>query len=198
MRFYVLLLTCCFFVKGNAQNLSKQSPDSVQIEHTITSFYKWYNNNWEKVNAFKLYNSKTGPEGPPYIVNWKGVKKYFTYLKKEAPQLHPEFYLAEREEFKRLQKGFDKNPQEAIAIGFDYDRFTNSQDEPQWFITELKKTAKWQIDYKTNTEAIITLWQSASDARGDYQYQLMCFDMKKTGKGWKIAAIYSCEDKLTD
>lgn len=195
MRFVLLLIIMSsLVVKAPGQATTKPVPDTAQIKKAITGFYTWYNKYWQKVDAFALYKGKRVKYQPPYVIDWKEVDRYFAYLKKAAPQLHPSFYTTEREWFKQLQKGFDQNPKEEIAIGFDYDRFTNSQDEPQWFMNALKKV-RWDFQMLSKSLAAVTLWGAASDERGEYEYQLMCFQLKKDKYGWRISRMDACEDR---
>lgn len=89
-----------------AQKKASTLPDSTQIKNTITGFYKWYNANWKKVLAFKLYKGKEKADVPPYIINWKEVERYFAFLRKNAPHLSEAFIENERKIYKGKRKRF--------------------------------------------------------------------------------------------
>jgi hypothetical protein len=149
---------------GQAQKAKKPLPDSAQIKNTITSFYKWYNTNWQKVKAFKLYKGKTKKDAPPYEINWIEVEKYFAYLHKNVPYLSEAFFEEERKRFKRIEKDFKDNPDEEMPSGFDYDHFTNSQEEPSYFMSELlKKDNNWLITFLSGGKAHLTVLYKEGD-----------------------------------
>lgn len=160
--------------------------DSTQIKIAINDFYKWYNSNWEKVNAYKLYKGKHKKDEPPYVIDWKEVDRYIAYLRKNATVLSETFLAAERKRIKEIEKDFIENPDEEMPSGFDYDHFTNSQEEPGYFITELnKKGNKWTINYPSKNKAHLVILYSEGDV-------FFCSDLTREKRTWKIAGL-NCE-----
>ncbi|MFZ4057277.1 MAG: hypothetical protein ACOYKE_04030 [Ferruginibacter sp.] len=181
MRKIVLLIILCMVLKQPlwAQTSSK---DQTAIKTTITHFYQWYNVHWKKINAFKLYRPKKG-DAPPYTIDWKQVQLYFAFIKKNVPQLGNAFIENERQYFKNAQKQFDQSPEEEIAIGFDYDRFTNTQEEPQYVVPEiLNKKRRWKINIDKNT-AIVYIYHLESDKESDKDI----IELTKEKGVWTIA-----------
>lgn len=94
MKFFLLsLFLIATTISCRSQQATINIPDSVQIKNTIIDFYKWYNANWNKLAAYKLYKSKNDKEGPPYIINWKEAASYFG-LQIEKPCM-PYIYFVE-------------------------------------------------------------------------------------------------------
>ncbi len=166
----------------------KQIPDSVQIKTTILNFYNWYNKNWKRLDGFKLYSGIKVKDSPPYKINWKEAERYFSFIKINMPQLGNEYINNERKFFRQCDSAFKAEPEEEIAYGFDYDRFTNSQEEPQWFIEELKKAKQWAIIVTGNTAAVDILGSYADNGK-ELETVIMCLVMKKEKLKWKVAKI---------
>jgi len=152
------------------------------------SFYNWYNKNWKKIDAFHIYTGIKAKDQPPYKINWKEAERYFTFIRSTVPQLGEEFINNERIFFKQCDSAFKAEPDETMPYGFDYDRFTNSQEEPQWLIEELKKAKQWAIGgngYITNVDIL----SSYNDNGKETETVVMCLVMKKEKNKWKIAKI---------
>lgn len=184
-------ISACLIISTLCYAQKKPAPvsESTQVRNTITSFYKWYNVNWKKITAFKLYKGKNGEEGPPYIIDWKEAEKYFAYLRKNVPYLSEAFIESERTIYKSSEKDFIKYPEDELPSGFDYDHFTNSQEEPKYFLDELlKKDKKWKIEIQPGGKAHVDVHYKEGDL-------FFCSDLIKEHKKWKIADL-ACETNL--
>ncbi len=157
----------------------------------MISFYKWYTANSSKVSAFKLYKSKKGKDGPPYAMNWTVVDSFFSYLRRNAPFLGEGFMKSERKNFKQIDAAFAKYPKDELPAGFDYDRFTDTQESPQWFWQQLnKKSTTWTIIVsgdKANIEV-----KGKGEANATEPLDLFCGKAVKEGGVWKLATL-ACE-----
>jgi len=173
---------------GTIYSQPKQIPDSVQIKTTVLNFYNWYDKNWKKLDGFKLYNGIKVKDLPPYKINWKEAERYFSFIKINVPQLGEEFISNERKFFKQCDSAFKAEPKDEIPYGFDYDRFTNSQEEPDWFIDELKKAKQWAMTI-TGTTAAVDILGSYLDNGKELETVIMCLAMKKEKSRWKIVKI---------
>ena len=181
----LLLMTAVGFTQAK-----KVLPGSAQVKNTVISFYKWYNQNWKKIDAFKLYKSKKGNDGPPYVIDWKAVEGYFSYLRKNVPYAGEDFIANERKHFKKAEKDFKSNPEEEIPMGFDYDRFTNSQEEPKWFVGELlKKDKHWTITMQGSATASVSITQKTDEGSS---HTFFCIDLVKEKGRWVLAKL-GCE-----
>lgn len=194
MKFPLLIL--CALAGNVVLGQATLKKDSIEIRSAITNFYKWYINNFKTVEAFKLYQGSSGKDGPPYYINWKEAERYFSYLRKNAPFTGESFIASERIFLQSADSIFKKNPTDEIPAGFDYDRFTQSQEEPKWFWRELNKKGiiHWVIDSDGIT-ARATIYESEgvlSERRG--WWKVFCVEMKKEKGIWKIAK-FGCEQE---
>ena len=88
----------------------------------------------EQIKTCLLY---TSPENnPPYKILWKGVEKYFTYLRTSVPYVGEAYIKAERNHFKFSDSCFKDDPVEEMPVGFDYDRWAGGQES-------IDHTIKW-------------------------------------------------------
>jgi hypothetical protein len=190
MKFVITLLLLSTSYLLSAQNKSAASSDSLLIKSKITNFYKWYNKNWKKIDAFRLYTGK-GKEGynPPYKINKKEVDRYFAHLRKNVLYVGETFIKNERQHFKWADSMFAKNPEDEITSGFDYDRFTQTQEEPQYFLDELlKKNNRWVVSITKNI-AIAKVFVKDTSAENQGEWKLLCAEMVKEKGNWKIARL---------
>ena len=183
-KIIIILLALVISFSSFSQHTNTQ--DSTQIRSTINSFYNWYNKNWQKVAAFKLYTKRT--QDPPYMINWKEVERYLLWLRKNAPQLGEEFAKRERLFFRQCDSAFKTQVQDEVPYGFDGDRFTNSQELPQTLIDELKKAKQWVVNID-NDEATVEVLGSYTDKGKEIETLTICFVMKKERAKWTIAQI---------
>jgi len=194
-RISYIILIALFSFTASAQSKTKPVSDSAQIRSVVMNFYNWYNSNWGKINAFKLYKGKKTSDGflPPYKIDWKEVDRYFAYLRKNVPYVGEAFIVQERKHFRWADSMFKKEPDGEIPAGFDYDRFTNSQEEPEYLLKELKnKKSKWTIKSKKNSATVVV---QNFDAPSSEYLQLFCAEMIKEKGKWKISKPY-CPDEF--
>ena len=194
MKYIFSFLLSLLTVVTSAQTAAKK--DSVAISNTIINFYKWYTANYQKLEAFHLYKGKRNKNVPPYIIDWKEAGRYFTFLRNKVPYVGEDFIAWEKNHFLDADAMFKKEPSEEMPAGFDYDRFTNSQEEPKWFLKELvgKKTRQWKIDVNGNQANVAVFVTDKKDGREDESWKLFCGQMKKVNKQWKIAALNCGEE----
>lgn len=130
---------------GHAQLNTEQK----KIKQVFFDFLKFYQKNESKFNSFQLYKG-TGPENnPPYKILWKGVEKYFTYLRTSVPYVGEAYIKAERNHFKFSDSCFKDDPVEEMPVGFDYDRWAGGQES-------IDHTIKWYTSVKNIYEVKIT------------------------------------------
>lgn len=185
MKFLLLL---CFLLTVNFIAAQKKIPsDSAQARTTVTNFYKWYNTNWKKLSAFRLYKGKTKKDSPPYVIDWEEAGRYFSYLRKNVPYFAEGFITTEKKRLTKAEIYFQKAPEDDIPAGFDYDSFTNSQESPGVFLKELLNGSnRWKIIYPEKGQAHISVMYPEGDL-------FCCSDLVKEKGVWKITGL-SCED----
>ncbi len=75
-----------------------------------------------------------------------------------------------------------------MPYNFDYDWYTNSQEEPQVLVDELKKSKQWITTVK-GMDATVDVLGFYMDNGKQVETVIMCFGMKKEKGKWKIARI---------
>ena len=185
-RIISVLILSSFVLKGFSQKPGKT--DSIQIRNSIIGFYTWYNKNWEKISSFRLYSGARSNDNPPYKINWKEAERYFGYIRSSVPQLGEAFIANERKFLKECDSAFKADPSEEMPYGFDYDRFTNSQEDPQWLLDELKRARSWEITPRNNSASVDVLGSFMEQGK-EIETVVMCFEMNKEKGKWKIAKI---------
>ena len=184
---FLLTVTYCCEARKTAT-----ATDSVQIKNTVIQFYKWYKANWKQLAAFKLYKSRQHKEGPPYMINWKEVETYFSYLRHHVPYLGEAFIASERRAFKAIDAAFIKYPEDDVPAGFDYDRFTDTQQDPKWFWQELNKKANtWTITISGNKATVVVKGKNDQDKAAE-DTDVFCGSVAKEKGTWKMATL-ACE-----
>lgn len=187
----IFLLIFCLV----ATHTWSQKTDTDKIKSTVTNFYKWYHVNWQKISSFQLYTGKGGKDTPPYHIDWKVANRYFNFLRKNVSYVNEEFIQAEKKHFQYADSMFRVYPDDEIAIGFDYDRFTNSQEDPKWFLDVLtKKSTRWVIN-KSGNQAMLTLVEKNADKNNPDNTEFMCLHLRKAKEIWKISKIGCKTDK---
>lgn len=186
----ISLLFIIYFtaVVSAAQSVKSINDDSLQIRNTVTTFYNWYNKNYTKFQSFTLYTGVKKIAGPPYKINWKEAERYLIFIRTTVPWLGDEFIKNQRNFFRQCDSAFKVNTEEEIPYGFDYDWYTNSQEEPQWLTDELKKSKQWVITVKGNNANVDVLGYYM-DQGNKVETVVMCFVMKKEKAKWKISKI---------
>ncbi len=184
MRF--LLIFCLLLATIFSAGQQKSTGDLALAKGTIINFYKWYNVNWKKLAAFKLYKGKEKADHPPYVIDWEEASRYFDYLRKSVPYLAEGFIATEKKRLTECEKDFLKNPEDDVPAGFDYDSFTNSQEGTGVFLKDLlKKSNKWKITYPEKGQAHVSVMYPEGDL-------FCCADLVKEKGAWKITGL-SCE-----
>jgi hypothetical protein len=183
MKQLFFLVLAIFSLSSQAQH-RKLTPAEQQVKKVVTDFYTWYAGNWKKIEGFKLYKGKKVKDTPPYVIDWKVAEKYFGFIRSKVPQLGETFIKNETHFFKQCQKGFDANPGEEIASGFDYDRFVGGQEDPALIIKEtiLAKGNDWDIVIKGGKATVYIFNRHNGTATNKGKVEIV----KEKGV-WKIA-----------
>lgn len=189
MRYLLLVLIMSAITSGaSAQKGNASKTDSTQIVQQIMAFYKWYGVNHAKLNSFELYRGTKKPDEPPYKINWKEAERYFAYIRAAVPYLNEAFIANRREFLKECDVEFKNDPEGEIPYGFDYDWYTNSQEETEYLVEELKKTEKWVIRVTGGTHASVEAHRLPGNP-GERTYAFFCMVMNKVKGKWTIGRI---------
>lgn len=171
MRNNILFLFIFFAGTSVAQQTSR-AEDSTQIRNTVMSFYTWYNDNYQKLMNYQLYEGIKTNNQPPYRINWPQAEQYFQFILSTVPQLGEDYINKLRQHFINADSAFKKDVDSEIPFGFDYDWFTNSQEEPSYLLDELKKSGEWIISINGETASVSI--PSSSDDPGMKKFPVYC------------------------
>lgn len=200
MKQFVLILftaTYLFACNNNKQETAqKQQPavitaadtgDSANIRNVILDFYTWYTGNYDKMMGYQLYKGINKMDQPPYKINWDEVKRYQAFIKDSVPQLGQDFLDNQMKMFRQCDSAFKVDMADEIPYGFDYDWYTNSQEEPSYLLTGIRSSGKWIISIKGD-EASVEI--GAPEDKNYVSGSLLLFvGLKKENGQWKIAKI---------
>lgn len=164
--------------------------DSTEIRKTITEFYDWYKVNWPKFPNTGLYESFKIPDLPPYRINWKEVEKYHQFIKDSVPQLGNAFIEEQKRFFAQCDSAFKIDIEDEIPYGFDYDWYTNSQEDPNYLIDEMKNSHNWKTKI-TGDEATVEVMRWRDVNGNETEESIIKFGMKREAGKWTIARIGS-------
>jgi hypothetical protein len=161
--------------------------DSAAIRAVIIDFYTWYTANYKKLMAFDLYSSIKKNNGAPYQLNTEEVKRYQAFIRDSIPQLGDAFARNHEDLFRKIDSAFKKDTKEDVPYYFDFDWFTNSQEEPAYLLEGLKRSQKWRINVQGDEASV----EIASPVDKDYLpgSLLLYVGMKKENGQWTIARI---------
>lgn len=161
--------------------------DSAAIRKVIMDFYKWYTVNYEKLLDFKLYDGVKKPDMPPYQIKWDAVDKYHAYIRESVPQLGEAFLVRQKKFFQECDSAFKVDLEGELPYGFDYDWYTNSQEDPSYLLEGLQASNNWVIQVK-NEEANVEI--GAPENKNYASGSLLLFvGLKKENGQWKMAQI---------
>lgn len=172
---------------GTVETTANIISDSTAIRKVIIDFYNWYTANDEKLMEYKLYSGIKKPDEPPYKINWDEVEKYQAYIRDSVPQLGEEFLANQKKMFQQCDSAFKVDLEDDLPYGFDYDWYTNSQEDPSYLLDGLKASGKWMFNLKGDDASVEI---GAPDGESYAPGTLLLFvALKKENGQWKITNI---------
>lgn len=168
-------------IDNTAQSFAK---DSAEIRQTILSFYNWYNGNYARLQKFELYKG----QHPPYKMNWPEVDRMHQFIRDSVPQLGSAFIKNQKTFLLQSDSAFKVDVEDDIPYGFDWDWYTNSQEDPQYTLDEIKKSDKWIYNIKGD-EATVEIKGSYNDNGKQTETTVLKLLMARENGSWKIAKI---------
>jgi hypothetical protein len=174
--------------QATADMVADPAKDSADIRKVITDFYNWYNTNYTKFQGHNLYSSIKKKDAPPYKINWDEVEKYQQFIRTSVPQLGEEFLLNQKRFFQECDSAFKVDMEDEIPYGFDYDWYTNSQEDAQYLVDEINKAKPWPISWSGDYATVAV--KGGYDNNGKQEEAtFVTLTMKKENGEWKIAKI---------
>jgi len=162
--------------------------DSADISQQVLAFYEWYNGNYKKLMEFNISKSINKKDHPPYKIDWAEVDKMHAYIRSSIPYLGEEFLKNQKLFFQQADSAFKVDLEDDVPYGFDYDWYTNSQEDPQYLLDELKKSKRWviKVDGDNATADIKGMY---NDNGTQIENTVIKLGMKKENGVWKISKI---------
>ena len=188
MKNILVIVSLLFFTSAAGAQASRT--DSTQIRSAIMGFYNWYLKNHPKLNSFELYKGVKNNDSPPYKINWTEVNRYFAFIRSSVPWLGEAYIAGQKKFFQECDSAFTADPEGEIPYGFDFDWYTNSQEDPGWLVEELKQARAWVTTVEGNDATVDVLGQYNDNGKM-VETVILCYAMKKEKGKWKIARI-SC------
>ena len=173
-----------------AELVQDSARDSLEIRRVITDFYNWYDKNYAKFQEYDLYSGIKKKDAPPYKINWDEVDKYQQFIRDSVPQLGEEFLARQKHFFEQCDSAFKKDLKDEIPYGFDYDWYTNSQEETKYTTDRVNANKAWSIKIEGDY-AKVNIGDSPQDQDSGLQIH-----MKKEKGKWTIANIGTYIDLL--
>jgi hypothetical protein len=166
---------------------SDPAADSAAIRAVIIDFYTWYTANYKKLMGYNLYSSVKKNNGAPYKMNWEEVKRYQDFIRDSIPQLGDAYLVYQKAMFDKADSAFKVDLEGDVPAYFDYDWYTNSQEDPSYLLDGIKASGKWII-YVKGEEAAVEI--GAPENKNYVSGSLLLFvGMKKENGQWTIAKI---------
>ena len=192
----VVLIIVVASCKGKNSADNKENPaenittnDSADIRNAILDFYSWYSKNYKKLMQYDLYSGIKKEDEPPYKINWDEVKKYQDFIRDNVPQLGEDFLANQQVLFKRCDSAFKVDVEDDIPYYFDFDWYTNTQEDPQYMLDEIKKSKLWNISVDGDNAKVNI---KGYDNNGEQPaITVIDIELKKENNTWKIAKIGS-------
>ena len=163
--------------------------DSAEIKKVITDFYNWYNKNYTKFQEYDLYTGIKKKDMPPYKINWDQVTKYQDFIRTSVPQLGEEFLANQKRFFQQCDSAFKVDVKDELPYGFDWDWYTNSQEEPQYLLDEMNKPASSWAIVVNGDDATVSVNGYNENSGKQERITIITLVMKKENGQWKIAKI---------
>ena len=110
------------------------------------------------------------------------------FIRSAAPQLGEEFISNQKHFFQQCDSAFKKDVEDEIPYGFDYDWYTNSQEDAQYLVDEINKNKPWSISI-TGDNAFVEVKGDLDDNGKKTESTFLTLYMKKESGQWKIAKI---------
>lgn len=147
--------------------------DARRIASTVKGFYRWYHNNYNSVNSFKLVPN-AGKEGYQYRVDFIALEQYLNKLRSSG-YLSRQFIEKERAYYLKCDRDMqDRHQCNGPPGGLEYDRILFTQ-EIEYEMSEVIKAAVVDISISENRASATV-----------YRYTI---ELIREEGAWKILSI---------
>ena len=187
----IILVSCKEKEKSPAgkNETADRAKDSAAIRKTVIDFYTWYSKNDTKFNAYDLYSGIKKEDEPPYKINWDEVEKYQSFIRDSVPELGDAFLQNQKKLFQKCDSAFKVDVEDDIPYYFDFDWYTNTQEDPAYLLEEINKSTQWEINIQRD-EARVDI-KGFDEVGTKPAATVINLIMKKENGQWKIAKTWS-------
>lgn len=188
----IFLLSTIAFV-ATTSSFAQLNTEQKKIKQTFVDFLHFYQKNVKKFNSFQLYKGTGKDNNAPFKIQWKETEKYFAYLRKNVPYVGEAYIKAEKAHFKWSDSCFKADPQEEIAVGFDFDRWAGCQEEVSYCVKwHTSPNNKYEVKINGNKATLRIGSPIGEGADKTYSWYFVPF-VKDKGK-WVMADNIYPED----
>jgi len=190
----LLLLVACAEMKKSSdvpvadKPASDPAADSLAVRQLITGFYNWYGTHDTVLYRFHLYEGVKKVDEPPYRINWKEVDAYQLYIRENMQWLGEEFLARQRKMLQTCDSAFKEDKEGEIPYGFDYDWYTNSQEEASFLTAQVNKPLPWKMEWAGDYVTVTLRGEDEIDGQLKQRDYFPILVKKENGQ-WKIARI---------
>ena len=190
-----LLAICSCKEKSKTGSVKTEDPvssyvtDSTEISNVIKEFYTWYSTHYENFMKYDLYNGVKKKNEPPYQIDWAVVDKYQGYIHDSVPQLGETFLTNQKILLQKADSAFKVDNPDDVPAYFDFDWYTNTQEDPAYMLGELNKTKLWNI--KVNGDNAIADVKGWDENGTKEAAQVIIVELKKENGKWKISKTWT-------
>jgi hypothetical protein len=172
-----------------AGDTSTFTQDSTEISQTIKDFYAWYSTHYGNFMKYDLYNGVKKKDEPPYQIDWAVVDKYQGYIHDSVPQLGQSFLSNQKILLQKADSAFKVDKEDDVPAYFDFDWYTNTQEDPAYMLEELNKSKHWNIAVNGDNA---TAEVKGFDENGTKPAAtVIVVEMKKENGKWKISKTWT-------
>jgi hypothetical protein len=170
-------------------NASTYRQDSIQISQVIKEFYTWYSTHSQRFMDYHLYKGVKKKDEPPYQIDWTVVDKYQGYIHDSVPQLGDAFLANQKILLQKADSAFKVDNPDDVPAYFDFDWYTNTQEDPAYMLDELNKTKRWNI--KVNGDNAIADVKGWDENGTKEPATVILVELKKENGKWKISKTWT-------
>lgn len=165
------------------------------IKQVFFDFLHYYQKHEKQFYSFKLHKGTGKEDGPPYRIQWKEVDRYANYLRNNVPYVGEAYIVSEKKDFKYYDSCFKADPEEEMAVGFDFDRWGGGQEEVAYMVKwHTSKDNLYKVKIKGNKAELLIgspPWEGAT--KEERQWSKVPF-VKEKGR-WVMAGNIDSVDE---
>lgn len=191
MKKCTILLVFFFFCFISYAQLNAEQKS---IKKLFVDFLHFYQKNEKKFDAFHMYKGQGKENAPPFHIQWKEVDKYVAFLRKQVPFVGEAYIKSERMDFLYYDSCFKADPNEEMAVGFDFDRWGGGQESIEYMIKWYTNPKNIYLVNIVGNNATLKIGSAISkeETEKDRSWNMVLFTKEKGI--WKMASNITSVD----